>query len=63
MGCSSHPCFAVGPRIDGSGSPIFGVNEYILYVTDGGLVVFALLLASGFVYLVIVLTSRHRRIS
>src|SRR5258705_2504028 len=58
MGCRSQPCFAVGPRVDGTGTPIFGVNEYILYVTDGGLVLLALLLASGCVYLAIVLTQR-----
>ena len=60
MGCISHPCFAVGPRVDGAGTPIFGVNEYVLYLTDGGLVLLALPLVSGVVYLVGVLTSRHQ---
>jgi hypothetical protein len=59
MGCSSHPCFAVGPRVDGTGAPIFGVNEYVLYLTDGVLILLTLLLALGLVYLVTV--SRKRR--
>lgn len=59
LGCTSQPCFAVGPRTDGVKNPIFGVNEYILYVTDGGLLVLALLFASGVVYLAIAL-SRQR---
>ena len=57
LGCSSHPCFAVGPRVDASNNPILGVNEYVLYVTDGGLLVLVLALVSGLVYLVIVLTK------
>jgi hypothetical protein len=52
MGCSSQPCFAVGPRVDPTGTPIFGVNEYILYVTDGLLIVSAVLLAFGVVHLI-----------
>lgn len=61
MGCSSQPCYAVGPRVDSSGSPVFGVNEYILYVTDGGLALLALLLVSGLIYLTMVLTQRASR--
>ncbi|MET4481977.1 hypothetical protein [Bradyrhizobium sp. F1.13.3] len=61
VGCSSQPCYAVGPRIDGTGTTVFGVNEYILYVTDGVLALFALLLGSGLVYLAVVLTRRPSR--
>jgi hypothetical protein len=58
-GCTGQPCFAVGPRIDGAKNPIFGVNEYILYVTDGGLLVLALLLASGVIYIFLVLSKKQ----
>jgi hypothetical protein len=61
VGCSSQPCYAVGPRIDGTGNTVFGVNEYILYVTDGVLALLALLLVSGLVYLAIVLARRASR--
>jgi hypothetical protein len=57
MGCSSPPCFAVGPRVDGVGAPIFGVNEYNLYLTDGALVLAAVLLGSSLVYLGLALRS------
>lgn len=60
MGCNSHPCFAVGPRVDDAGTPVFGVNEYILYLTDGALALLALLLGTGLIYLGIVLRNRHR---
>ena len=60
LGCSSHPCFAVGPRTDGSGVPVFGVNEYILYLTDGGPIVLAVLVGSGLVYLGMALKVRQR---
>lgn len=57
-GCAGQPCYAVGPRVDAAKNPIFGVNEYILYVTDGGLIVLALSLAAGVTYLVIVLSRK-----
>jgi hypothetical protein len=60
-GASGPGPAAVGPRLDGSGNLIIGVNEYILYVTDGWLAVLALLLASGLVFLTIVLTQRASR--
>jgi hypothetical protein len=28
---SAHPCFAVGPRVDVTGTPIFGVNPMMLW--------------------------------
>ncbi|BAV52657.1 Phosphoglycerate kinase (plasmid) [Mesorhizobium loti] len=52
LGCPKQPCFAIGQRIDGANSPIFGVNEYILYVSDGGLVVVVLLIVAGGVALI-----------
>lgn len=56
IGCASPPCFAVGPRVDSSG-PVFGVNEYLLYVTDGGILILGLFLTSGLVYLVWLLNT------
>ena len=58
-GCPSQPCFAMGQRLKADGTPIVGVYEYILYVTDGALAVFAFIFASGLIYLIIVLTARH----
>jgi hypothetical protein len=51
-GCAKEPCFAVGQRIDASKNEIFGVNEYILFVTDGGLAVFILTAVLGIYYLI-----------
>jgi hypothetical protein len=62
MGCSAQPCFAIGQRMDSNGSPIFGVNEYVLYVTDGSIALLALLLISGLVFLIIVLTRHPSRV-
>jgi hypothetical protein len=50
LGCPSQPCFAVGPHMDGA-HPINGVVEYILYVTDGAILVLACILISGLAYL------------
>ena len=50
LGCASQPCFAVGQRFDANG-PIYGVNEYILYVTDGAIAVLAVLLLLGILFL------------
>jgi hypothetical protein len=51
LGCPQQPCFAVGQRTDSDGKPVFGVNEYILYVTDGALVIFGLLILGGICFL------------
>jgi hypothetical protein len=58
LGCPKQPCFAMGQRMDAANSPIFGVNEYILYVSDGGLAVVALLIAAGGVSLIRAITYR-----
>jgi hypothetical protein len=50
-GCSKQPCFAVEQRVDASNTPIFGVNEYILYITDGALIAPALLILAGAIFL------------
>lgn len=50
LGCASQPCFAVGQRFD-AGGPVYGVNEYILYVTDGAIAVLAVLLLVGVLFL------------
>jgi hypothetical protein len=59
LGCANQPCFAVGPRLDDGNNPIYGVNEYILYVTDGTLFVLALLLAAGIAFLIRVLRAKY----
>src|SRR5438477_890837 len=51
LGCAKQPCFAVGQRMDAGGNPIFGVNEYILYVTDVALVLVLLFMLAGIVFL------------
>jgi len=60
IGCASHPCFAVGPRVDDAGHAVFGVDEYVLYLTDSAIVVLSLLLGSGLVYLGAALIGRSR---
>jgi hypothetical protein len=59
LGCVAQPCFAVGQRVDKRNEPIFGVNEYILYITDGGLLVFAVLLLAGSACLIWFVFHRH----
>jgi hypothetical protein len=50
-GCNSNPCYAVGARVDRSNNaPVFGVNEYVLYLTDGVLLLLLLFFASGIAY-------------
>ncbi|TAU83274.1 hypothetical protein [Rhizobium leguminosarum] len=60
QGCDAQPCFAVAQRVDADDNPIFGVNEYILYLTDGVLLFFALLAASGLVFLMWQILLRRR---
>jgi hypothetical protein len=55
IGCRSQPCFAIGSRIDSEGNSILGINEYILYFTDGILLLLALVIMAGFVRLIFVL--------
>lgn len=59
-GCSHQPCFAVGPRVDGAGKSLPGVNEYILYLTDGALLAAALLVMLGLAYMLFVGLQRTR---
>ena len=63
LGCAKQPCFAVGQRMDAGGNPIFGVNEYILYVTDGALVLVLLFMLAGIVFLIKGIFSRPAPIS
>jgi len=56
-GCSHQPCFAIGSQFDAVGKPISGVNEYILYITDGGLCVLGAALAAALVFLVVSATT------
>lgn len=58
LGCPKQPCFAMGQRKDAVNSPIFGVNEYILYVSDGGLLVVGLLIVAGGVSLIRAITYK-----
>jgi hypothetical protein len=61
LGCSHQPCFAVGERLDGSGKPLAGINEYVLYLTDGVLILAAAAaLAGGLVLAASFLTHRAR---
>jgi hypothetical protein len=57
VGCASRPCFAVGQRAKDL-EPIQGVNEYVLYWTDGTLVLFALILCAGLGFLMAVTFQR-----
>ncbi|MBF2715081.1 hypothetical protein FS827_19640 [Agrobacterium vitis] len=40
--CPNGPCFAISERLDSSGKPLSGVNEYIPIITDAAIVVAAL---------------------
>jgi hypothetical protein len=51
LGCPSPPCFALGPHMDGL-HPINGVVEYILFLTDGAVVVLVSVLIGGVIVLV-----------
>jgi hypothetical protein len=58
--CLRQPCFALEQRFDASNKPIFGVNEYILFITDGVLVFLLFLMLAGAAFLVWGLYSRPR---
>jgi hypothetical protein len=58
QGCGHQPCFAVAPRVDAAGKPLSGVNEYVLYLTDGILIAAVLPMLVGLGYLVF--TARRR---
>ncbi len=62
IGCSKQPCFAVDQRMEAANTPIFGVNEYILYLTDGGPALVALLAIAGFMFLLHVILHKPPRI-
>jgi hypothetical protein len=57
VGCDHQPCFAVASQFDKNVRIPSGVNEYILYLTDGLLVVLVLTVAVGLVFLVISIVS------
>jgi hypothetical protein len=63
IGCAKQPCFAVDQRVDSANNSIFGVNEYILYVTDGVLVLPAMFVLAGAFFLVRQIFSRPRTIA
>jgi hypothetical protein len=54
LGCIHQPCFTVGPRLESIGNPLPGVNEYILYLTDGGLVAIGFAVVLGFAYMLFI---------
>lgn len=47
LGCAHQPCFAMGARMDGAGKPLAGINEYVLFLSDGILLVAALSASLG----------------
>lgn len=49
-GCSGEACFAVFSRFDQTGKMLSGVNEYILYVTDGSLIVLVAAIITGLAF-------------
>lgn len=51
-GCPREPCFAVAQRIS-PGHSITGVNEYVLYWTDGSLAVMAVALLCSLFFLIV----------
>jgi hypothetical protein len=56
LGCGHGPCYALAQRLY-SGNPVSGVNEYVLYLTDGVLVLLAVLFCVAAVFLVCVLAK------
>jgi hypothetical protein len=59
LGCPRGPCFAMASRWAG-GTSLFGVHEYILYLTDGALFVLAAVWLSAPVFLINALVRRAR---
>lgn len=59
LGCGHPPCFAVGARVDGSGKSLAGINEYVLFLSDGVLCVAALTAAIGVVFLIVTLARQR----
>ena len=59
LGCQRQPCFAVGRRIKTNNQPIFGVNEYVLYVTDGAILVLSLTFGAGLMSVALEATRLH----
>jgi hypothetical protein len=49
---SHQPCFAVASQFDKGGKIPSGVNEYILYLTDGVLIILFLTLVVGLVFVI-----------
>jgi hypothetical protein len=46
-GCNKAPCYALARRVDENLNPIYGVNEYKLYITDGALMLVVVALFLG----------------
>jgi len=58
--CPSRPCFALGQRTNPPNRPLNGVFEYIPFVTDGALLIFAITFASGLGAVVLALRKPTR---
>jgi hypothetical protein len=56
LGCGDGPCYAMAQRLY-SGNPVSGVNEYVLYFTDGTLAFLAVLFCIAAMFLVCVLAK------
>lgn len=59
-GCPHQPCYAVASRIGEAGKPLGGVAEYILYVSDGVLLLSTVPLAVGMAYLIVATVSGRK---
>jgi hypothetical protein len=55
IGCTHQPCFAIQQRIDAKNDVKYGVNEYILYLTDGVIVFLTAIALAGVAFIVTIL--------
>ena len=61
QGCRHQPCYAVGQRMGANRIATTGVVEYILYITDGALIVLSAILVGGIFYTLFVLFFVKRK--
>lgn len=47
VGCKAAPCYAVFKRVQPDSKPISGVLEYVLYYTDGAIIIFVIIVLAG----------------
>ena len=59
-GCVHQPCFAVASQFDKTEKIKSGVNEYVLYFTDGLLLFLFFLIAAGILFLIVSITTKLR---